>query len=89
MVSLDFHKQIFSELLEEDGILVMGVGMGLHKILLHYLKLHCDSSGLVFVLGLPKHQQRMFYEDIRMYAGNDANVILPRTLSQEYSLAER
>ena len=65
-MALDFHREIFSSLLDDDGILVMAQGLGLHKILLNFLKLHCDSSSLVFVLGVSKVEQATISEELRI-----------------------
>jgi hypothetical protein len=31
-MSLDFHREIFSDLLDDDGILIMAQGLGIHKV---------------------------------------------------------
>lgn len=84
-MSLDFHREIFSSLLDDDGILVMAQGLGLHKVLLNFLRLHCDPSSLVLVLGVPKDEQKVIYEELRVFGV----LTLPRFISTEYSVQER
>ena len=54
-MSLHFHKEIIAELCEADGLLVIARGLGLHKILLSFIRLYVDCARrkeVVFVLFL-------------------------------------
>ena len=54
-MSLPFHADAFTELFEQDGLLVMAKGLGLNKLLLKFLRLHCRRDTLVFVLNCNKY----------------------------------
>lgn len=84
-MSLEFHREIFSSLLDDDGILIMAQGLGLHKVLLNFLRLHCDPSSLVLVLGVPKDEQKVIYEELRVIGVPT----LPKFISTEYTVQER
>ncbi|KAK5581094.1 hypothetical protein RB653_001122 [Dictyostelium firmibasis] len=49
-MSLEFYKQIFEDCLNDDGLVVMGSGLGVHNIILGFLKYYSDSSDLVLFL---------------------------------------
>eukprot|EP00026_Physarum_polycephalum_P002194 Phypoly_transcript_02199.p1 GENE.Phypoly_transcript_02199~~Phypoly_transcript_02199.p1 ORF type:complete len:903 (+),score=131.34 Phypoly_transcript_02199:173-2881(+) len=84
-MSLDFHREIFSNLLDDDGILVMAQGLGVHKVLLNFLRLHCDPSSLVLVLGVSRVEQKTIHDELRILAVP----VLPHTIDAEYTAQER
>ncbi|KAF2074524.1 hypothetical protein CYY_004151 [Polysphondylium violaceum] len=47
---LDYHKQIFGNCHENDGLVVMAYGLGIHHIILAFLKYYADSSDLVLYI---------------------------------------
>ncbi|CAO3594824.1 unnamed protein product [Absidia cylindrospora] len=49
---LDFQKQILTNLVEEDGLLIISPGLGLFKLFCFFLELYCNDKDnhLVFVL---------------------------------------
>ncbi|PRP82001.1 excision repair cross-complementing rodent repair deficiency, complementation group 4 [Planoprotostelium fungivorum] len=63
-MSLAFHREIVSELLDEDGLTVISRGLGLHKIILSLIRLYADSKEVVFVLGVPDEEQELFVEEL-------------------------
>jgi len=89
MDSLAFHKDAFADLLEEDGLLAMGRGLGLERILLSFLRLYCDPKCLVFVLnvrpGSEEHTQLL--EDLQLLDPTLRHP--PRTVSSGESAEQR
>ena len=57
-MALAFHKEICSELLNEDELLAMGFGLGIHEIIMRFVKLYCTKKHLVFVLNVNAERQR-------------------------------
>ncbi|KAN0041352.1 hypothetical protein ACTFIV_003891 [Dictyostelium citrinum] len=49
-MSLEFYKQIFEDCLNDDGLVVMGSGLGIHNIILGFLKFYSDTDDLVLFL---------------------------------------
>lgn len=56
-MALAFHKEICLQLLSEDGLVVMGQGLGIHEIIMRFVKLYCSKKHLVFVLNIPSERQ--------------------------------
>lgn len=56
-MALAFHKEICLQLLSEDGLVVMGQGLGVHEIIMRFVKLYCTKKHLVFVLNLSSERQ--------------------------------
>ena len=53
---LEFQNDIVSELLEADGVAVLGKGLGMHSIVAAILAIHElteSSGGVVIVIGTP------------------------------------
>jgi DNA excision repair protein ERCC-4 len=89
MASLGFHKQIFADLLEEDGLLAMGKGLGLERIIASFVRLYCDPKRLVFVLNMrPGGDDHMqLVEDLRLLDPSTKHP--PRTVAAEESADQR
>lgn len=56
-MALKFHKEICGELLNDDGLVVMAEGLGVHEIVMRFIKLYSTSKHLVFVLNLEQERQ--------------------------------
>ena len=56
-LALKFHKEICGELLNDDGLVVMAEGLGVHEIVMRFIKLYSTSKHLVFVLNLEQERQ--------------------------------
>lgn len=77
-----------AQCLEEDGLLIMARGLGLHKILLHFLRICCNNSKeLVFVLNVGADEQQLFVEEL-LEAGIPPSA-LPKRINTEYTTNER
>eukprot|EP01083_Nonionella_stella_P277802 944586_1 len=60
--SLPFHKQIFVECLQNDGLCVMARGLGIFEVLYKFVKFCCDPSKLCVVLNLSPDDERRVQE---------------------------
>lgn len=83
-VTLPFRLQIIQDLLEQDGLLILARGLGLHQIMLAFLRLYCEPSNLVFVLNVHAEQER-YVEELK----SEGIKSLPRVISTEVTATER
>ena len=54
---LPFQREIFTELVEEDGLLVLAKGLGLSRLLAALLQLTVERQTLVLLLNVPTTEQ--------------------------------
>lgn len=47
---LEYERQLVLELLDTDGLVVCARGLGVDRLLFHFLRLHCHPACLVLVL---------------------------------------
>lgn len=59
---LEFQKQILTEIVAEDALLILAQGLGLFKILCLFLELHCKANHLVLVLNTSQTQHAAIRE---------------------------
>ena len=82
---MSFHAAILSQLVEEDGLAVLGEGMGLSRLLSASLRLQAaQGGGLVLVLGCAEWQKRAVVQELAA-EGTPA----PPDVTADVSLAER
>ncbi|KAI8369465.1 uncharacterized protein BYT42DRAFT_584566 [Radiomyces spectabilis] len=53
---LEFQKQILTEIVAEDGLLILSKGLGLFNVLCSFIQLHCTGKHLVLVLNTTPQQ---------------------------------
>jgi len=89
-MALAFHKEAFAQILEEDALLIMARGLGLHKIFINFVKLYCseaNSKQLVFIINVTPFEQQCIIEEL-LEAGL-SNYQLPKRINAEYTAQER
>ena len=59
---LPFHRQILSELAQQDGLVILARGLGLPQLLYHLIAHFASTSHLIFVLNLSEDQCRHINE---------------------------
>ncbi|KAG0182633.1 hypothetical protein DFQ29_002965 [Apophysomyces sp. BC1021] len=59
---LEFQKQILTEIVAEDALLILAQGLGLFKLLCLFLQLHCKDNHLVLVLNTTQTQNAAIRE---------------------------
>jgi DNA excision repair protein ERCC-4 len=83
---LGFHKKLSAEILSEDGLVVLGSGMGIDNVFERFIRLYSSSAThIVLVLNLPQSLQEL-YRQRMAYHGVCS---LPRIINNESSNAER
>lgn len=53
---LEFQKEILTQLVEEDSLLILSPGLGLFKLFCTFLELYCNDNHLVFVINTTQTQ---------------------------------
>nr|XP_056722261.1 DNA repair endonuclease XPF [Euleptes europaea] len=78
-VWLEHETQIFLDLFHQDGLVICARGLGIDRLLLRFLRLHCVPTGLVLVLNTSPAEEEFFIDQLRTY--NVAQ--LPRRITNE------
>ena len=59
---LEWERQLFADLLKDDGLIVMGKGLGVLNLIYRLVKLHSTPKRLVFLLNLSDDNVRTINE---------------------------
>ncbi|KYQ90107.1 DNA excision repair protein 4 [Tieghemostelium lacteum] len=85
---LEYHKQVFEKCLENDGLVVMAQGLGIHHVILGFLKLYTDSNDLVLFIDVESNDSLqnsyLFYTE-RLLSFGIKHSNLPTLINQEHS----
>ena len=88
---LECHREILEEVLDEDGLLVMARGLGLHKIMLRLLRHYGEechrNSEVVFALNVSPAEQQHFVEELE--AAGTSFSFIPTLICNEFNAQER
>ena len=81
---LEFYATAVEQLLDQDGLCVLAEGLGLHKLLAAFVRLHAaQGGGLVLLLGCMEWQKRALLQELAAEAQPPADV------TADMSVAER
>jgi DNA excision repair protein ERCC-4 len=81
---LEFYATAVEQLLDQDGLCVLAEGLGLHKLLAAFVRLHAEQGGgLVLLLGCMDWQKRALLQELAAEAQPPADV------TADMSIAER
>ncbi|CAI5709940.1 unnamed protein product [Peronospora farinosa] len=83
---LPYEKEIVEELYAQDGVLVMGRGLGLLRVLASFVRLYCSPRSLVLCLNV--NDQAATLRRSMLALGLDRH-LLPRVVDARNSLNER
>jgi DNA excision repair protein ERCC-4 len=86
-MSLFFHKLIFTELLEEDGLLIISRGLGINKVIQKFLHLYCGQQEIVFALNFFPSEQQLLIEKLQEDGVPERD--LPKRINSENTMQER
>ncbi|OZJ03595.1 hypothetical protein BZG36_03031 [Bifiguratus adelaidae] len=68
MSQLAYHREIITELLAEDGLLILGRGLGLRRIQSTILRIYDEPQNLVIILNLQADEEEALQEDMESEA---------------------
>ncbi|EEC02787.1 DNA repair endonuclease xp-f / mei-9 / rad1, putative [Ixodes scapularis] len=85
MSMLEFETQLFLDLHNEDGLVILAKGLGIERLLLSLIKVHNDPGNLVLVLGTTSQEEEFFIS--RLEADN-VNP-LPKSITADCSTKDR
>ncbi|KAM6951362.1 DNA repair endonuclease XPF [Aplochiton taeniatus] len=82
---LEFETEMFLSLLDTDGLLVTAEGMGIDRLLLHFMRVYSEEGNLVLLLNTTTPEQEYFTEQLRLEGVSH----LPRTVTSDVPSGER
>ncbi|KAL6094425.1 ercc4 [Pungitius sinensis] len=82
---LEFETEMFLNVFECDGLLVVAEGLGIDRILLQFMRVYSEQGSLVLLLNTTTPEQEYFTEQLRV----EGVTHLPRTVTSEVGSAER
>uniref|UniRef100_A0AAY4AT46 ERCC4 domain-containing protein n=1 Tax=Denticeps clupeoides TaxID=299321 RepID=A0AAY4AT46_9TELE len=82
---LEFETEMFLSLFSTDGLLVAAEGLGIDRLLLHFLRVYSEPDSLVLLLNTTTAEQEYFTEQLRVAGVTH----LPRTVTSDVPSAER
>ncbi|XP_028990797.1 DNA repair endonuclease XPF [Betta splendens] len=82
---LEFETEMFLGLFDCDGLLVAAEGMGIDRILLHFMRVYSEPGSLVLLLNTSTPEQEYFTEQLRL----EDVTHLPRTVTSDVQSTER
>ncbi|CAJ1080668.1 DNA repair endonuclease XPF [Xyrichtys novacula] len=82
---LEYETEMFLSLFGADGLLVVAEGMGIDRILLHFMRVYSEPGSLVLLLNTTTAEQEYFTEQLRV----EGVTHLPRTITSDIQNNER
>ncbi|XP_077595383.1 DNA repair endonuclease XPF [Stigmatopora nigra] len=82
---LEFEREMFLNLFSSDGLLVVAEGMGIDRILMHFMQVYSEKGTLVLVLNTTTPEQDYFRERLRVNGVRH----LPTSVNSEIHASER
>ncbi|CAL9698808.1 unnamed protein product [Knipowitschia caucasica] len=82
---LDYETEMFLGLFEADGLLVVAEGLGIDRVLLHFLRVYCGPDSLVLLLNTSPAEQEYLTEQLRV----EGVTHLPRTVTSDTLSTDR
>ncbi|GAA6101030.1 DNA repair endonuclease XPF [Tachysurus ichikawai] len=82
---LEYETEMFLSLFSTDGLLIAAEGLGIDRILLHFMKIYSEEGSLVLLLNTTTPEQEFFTEQLRAEGVNH----LPQTINSDIQSTER
>uniref|UniRef100_T1J6Q8 DNA repair endonuclease XPF n=1 Tax=Strigamia maritima TaxID=126957 RepID=T1J6Q8_STRMM len=83
---LPYENEAFLEIISEDGLTVFAKGLGLERLFFNIIKVNCELSNLVFVIGVTDDEAK--YLCYELEKGKNVSQ-LPKIINSAYSSADR
>eukprot|EP00741_Cyanophora_paradoxa_P004567 tig00000808_g4435.t1 len=84
---LPYFDIAYRELDAEDGLLVMGKGLGIERILLAFVRTHCSPTSLAFLVHVPPRLEAWMRNELQ--ADGVPAHLLPRVVNNDFDANER
>ncbi|XP_067940191.1 DNA repair endonuclease XPF-like [Watersipora subatra] len=82
---LEYEKQIFADLLENDGLLVMARGLGIYRIIEAFMKAFCHPASLLLVINASTYEEDFLIERL----ANAGVEQIPKIITSDITREER
>ena len=64
-VLLEFENQLYSDMFNNDGLLIMAEGLGIERVFANFIKLYSDASHLVMILNTHESEEQYFIKKLK------------------------
>ncbi|KAI2658529.1 DNA repair endonuclease XPF [Labeo rohita] len=82
---LEYETEMFLSLFSTDGLLITAEGLGIDRILLHFMKVYSEEGSLVLLLNTTTPEQEYFTEQLRAEGVSH----LPQTVTSDVHSNDR
>jgi DNA excision repair protein ERCC-4 len=92
---LEFEEQIYLDMFQNDGLLILAEGLGIERIFMNFIKLFCDPTHLVMILNTHDAEEQYFTNKLKEFNEKEENnieeeILLPIKITTEtHSMTER
>lgn len=85
MSLLEFETQMFLDLHNEDGLVILAKGLGIERLLLSLIKVYSDPGNLVLILGTTAGEEEFFISQLQ---ADNVNPV-PKSITADCGTKER
>ena len=86
---MEYLQEAFEQLLDGDGLMVMGRGLGLQRLIARFLRMYCEENkNLVLCLNMANAADQQLMQDALLADGLPAER-LPRMVNNELLGSQR
>ncbi|KAI7797293.1 DNA repair endonuclease XPF [Triplophysa rosa] len=82
---LEYETEMILSLFSTDGLMITAEGLGIDRLLLHFMKLYSEEGSLVLLLNTTTPEQEYFTEKLR----SEGVSHLPQTVTSDVQSSER
>ena len=92
---LEFEEQIYLDMFQNDGLLILAEGLGIERIFMNFIKLFCDPTHLVMILNTHEAEEQYFTSKLKELNEKEGiidedDLLLPVKITTEtHSMNER
>ena len=62
---LQYESQIYTEMFNNDALLITAEGLGIERIFLNFIKLYCEPSNLVLIINANDSEEEFFIDKLK------------------------
>ncbi len=72
---LEYENQLYSDMFNTDGLLIMAEGLGIERVFTNFIKLYSDPSHLVMILNTHESEEQYFQKKLK--ESKDLDLVMP------------